>query len=332
MATRFDWAVTALSALFLGGLFLDGWAHTHGRVDESFFTPWHAALYAGYVATAALLVGRAAWGIRRGAAWRHAMPAGYGLSLAGVACWIVGGPFDAVWHTVFGFEADVEALMSPAHTLLALGVGLMASGPLRAALRRPRGGWLDELPMVLSLTFVISIVTFFTQIAHPVSNLFAARGWPPGYEWTALGVIGTVFTSLVLVVPALFLLKHGRLPAGAITIMVTLNAVAMGFLFDRRPFPGAVVVSFALAAVAADFVRGALHAGAVQRGAFRAFAIVFPILLSGSYFVGLGLRTGLTWTPHLWLGTVVFCGVACWLVSYLVLPPATLSAPASPDR
>lgn len=332
MATRFDWAVTALSALFLGGLFLDGWAHTHGRVDDSFFTPWHAALYAGYVATAALLVGRAAWGIRRGAAWRDAMPAGYGLSLAGVACWIVGGPFDAIWHTLFGFEADVEALMSPAHTLLALGVGLMASGPLRAALRRPRGRWLDELPMVLSLTFVISILTFFTQIAHPVSNLFAARGWPPGYEWTALGVIGTVFTSLVLVGPPLFLLKHGRLPAGAITIMVTLNAVAMGFLFDRRPFPRAVVASFALAALAADFVRGALHAGPAQRGAFRAFAIVFPVLLSGSYFVGLGLRTGLMWTPHLWMGTVVFCGVASWLVSYLALPPATLSAPPSPDR
>jgi hypothetical protein len=28
----------------VGGIFLDGWAHAHGRVDESLFTPWHAVL------------------------------------------------------------------------------------------------------------------------------------------------------------------------------------------------------------------------------------------------------------------------------------------------
>ncbi len=69
------------------------------------------------------------------------MPAGYGLSLAGVACWFVGGPFDAVWHEIFGFEADVEALMSPAHAILAIGFGLMASGPcVRACTVRGRAG------------------------------------------------------------------------------------------------------------------------------------------------------------------------------------------------
>jgi hypothetical protein len=35
----FDWAITTLCAAFVGGLFLDGWAHTHGRVDDSFLTP-----------------------------------------------------------------------------------------------------------------------------------------------------------------------------------------------------------------------------------------------------------------------------------------------------
>jgi len=51
-----DWALAILSALFVGGLFLDGWAHTHGRVDQSFFTPWHAVFYAGYAMTASALV------------------------------------------------------------------------------------------------------------------------------------------------------------------------------------------------------------------------------------------------------------------------------------
>jgi hypothetical protein len=109
------------------------------------------------------------------------------------------------------------------------------------------------------------------------------------------------------------------------------NSVAMGFLFDRGPYPLGVVITFVLAAAGADFVRGALHAGPAQRGAFRAFAVAYPVLLAGAYFVALGLRTGLTWTPHLWTGTVVFCGIVGWLLSYLLVPPATLSAPASPD-
>src|SRR5688572_23413943 len=134
MSSRFDWAATVLSLTFLGGVYLDGWAHTHGRVDETFFTPWHAALYSGYLATAGLLVGRAAWGRARGASWGRMMPGGYLLSLLGAGFWVFGGPFDLAWHTGFGFEASVEALMSPAHVVLALGLGLMASGPLRAAL------------------------------------------------------------------------------------------------------------------------------------------------------------------------------------------------------
>jgi len=329
---RFDWAVTVLSALFCAGVFVDGWAHTHGRVDDSFFTPWHAALYGGYLATAALLVGRVAWAWRRGARGRAAVPAGYGLSLIGVACWIVGGPFDAVWHTVFGFEADVDALMSPAHTVLALGFGLMASGPMRAALARPRGRWLDELPLVLSLTFVVSIMTFFTQIAHPAANLFADPWAPRTYEWTALGVTGTLLTAAILSAPMLLLLRHGRLPPGAITIVAGANAVAMGFLFGAGPYPRTAVIALALGGLAADIVRSALRPLPERCAAFRAFACALPACLVGGYFVGLGATTGLTWSTHVWIGTIVFAGVAGWLLSYLVLPPATLSAPASRDR
>ena len=42
----------------LGGATLDGWAHTHVPERlETFFTPWHAVLYSGFLASAAALVG-----------------------------------------------------------------------------------------------------------------------------------------------------------------------------------------------------------------------------------------------------------------------------------
>ena len=73
----FDWVMVLLSAWFLGGLYLDGWAHHHLAELESFFTPWHAVFYSGFVAVAALLVGTAIADRRRGLAWRQAVPAGY---------------------------------------------------------------------------------------------------------------------------------------------------------------------------------------------------------------------------------------------------------------
>src|SRR5215813_14259640 len=97
---RFDWTMVLLSAWFLGGLYLDGWAHTHGKVDQSFFTPWHAVLYSGQLVVMLFL--EAEWLRNRfaGRAARLALPAGYGLSLLGVLLWIPAGVGDLIWHTL----------------------------------------------------------------------------------------------------------------------------------------------------------------------------------------------------------------------------------------
>ena len=80
--------------------------------------------------------------------------------------------------------------MSPAHAILALGYGLMASGPLRAGLQRVPRRWRDKTAIVLSMTFVVSNLTFFTQIAHPVANLWGAGYAPISEEARELGITG----------------------------------------------------------------------------------------------------------------------------------------------
>jgi hypothetical protein len=317
----FDWIATVLSLIFLGGVHLDGWAHSHGRVDDTFFTPWHAVLYGGFLAMAALLLGTAVWRIARGARWRDALPGGYGLSLAGVALWFVGGPFDLAWHSIFGFEANVEALLSPAHVVLALGFCLMTTGPLRAALRRPPGRWRDELPMLLSLTCLVSNLTFFTQIAHPLANLWAAgpRRW--SQDVIELGIVSMLLTTVILTAPLLLLLRQARLPTGAVTIMLGLNSVAMGVLFDHGPYPVVPVAAMVGAAIAGDVLRAVLKPSSSRPVAFRWFAIGVPALLYAGYFAALAFTVGIAYSPHLWMGVVVFAGVVGWLSSYLVLPP-----------
>ncbi len=317
----FDWTMTILSAVFVGGLFLDGWAHTHGRVDETFFTPWHAALYSGFLAAAAFLWGGLVWGVRRGHRWAAALPDGYGLSLLGVALWFAGGPFDFAWHAVFGFEVSVEALMSPAHAVLAVGAALITSGPLRAILRRRPGTWHQDVPLVLSMTFVVATLTFFTQIAHPLANVWAAASRRSSLGVTELGLVSFLLTSAILMGPALLLLRHGRMPAGDVALLIGLDSVAMGFLFDHGDYPLALVVASIAAGVVADLVRLALRPRADRPFAFRLYAGGVPVLLAGAYFAGLAGTAGIGWSPHLWMGTVVFCGIVGWLLSYLALPP-----------
>src|SRR5260370_9328630 len=55
-SVRFDRLMIIFVCWFVGGLFIDGWAHNHGLVDKTFFTPWHALLYSGYAANAVLLL------------------------------------------------------------------------------------------------------------------------------------------------------------------------------------------------------------------------------------------------------------------------------------
>src|SRR5436853_5628612 len=103
---RFDWIMIVVSVWWLGGLFIDGWAHSNIPQLETFFTPWHAVFYSGYLAvTFTLLVqillnlhqsalsdgGTAPSLVKlvreslRGSRWLRAIPTGYELSMLGLA-------------------------------------------------------------------------------------------------------------------------------------------------------------------------------------------------------------------------------------------------------
>jgi Tol biopolymer transport system component len=173
---RFDAVYTLLASFFVVGLYVDGWAHNHGRVDESFFTPWHAIFYSGFALVAFFLLGRMVLNRRRGLSRRGSIPLGYEFSLIGVFVFGFGGVGDLIWHTLFGIEEDVEALLSPTHLLLVIGMVLIAAGPFRSAsLRGENGGrWQVILPAVVSVLLVWSVISFITQFAHPFLQPWAA--------------------------------------------------------------------------------------------------------------------------------------------------------------
>ena len=317
-----DWAMAILSALFVGGLFLDGWAHTHGRVDQSFFTPWHAVFYAGYAMTASALVASLLRNHARGCPWQLALPVGYGLSVLGALIFAAGGVTDLIWHTIFGIEAGVEALLSPTHLVLALGLGLIASGPVRAAWRRsePGLGWAAQGPMLLALTSTLSVLTFFTEYAHPLVYAAAGRGHPHGGA-EGLGVASVLLQTALLMAIVLLTARIGTLPRGGLTLIVTLNAAAMGFLNFSGDYPLALVVGAGVAGLLGDTLYARLHPSAAAPSAWRLFAFALPATFYLCYFLALMLTEGIAWSVHLWVGSIVLAGIAGWLLSYLLLPP-----------
>ena len=337
----FDWAAAILTVFFVVGAYLDGWAHVHGHVDRSFFTPWHAALYSGFLVVAAVIGGTALAGMRRGLPLRESVPTGYELSLLGAGIFLVGGVADMAWHIVFGIEANVDALFSPTHLVLAIGGALMASGPLRSAWRRVDAYHQPVMPWaaVLSLTVVLSVITFFLQIAHPLVNPQASGSVPDLRTFVfyrqALGVSGVIIQTAVVMAFVLLAARRFVLPFGALTAILGLNALALSFV--GRQVGGldgglGLVPAALVAGLLADTLYAALRASRLRNSqlGFRLVAFGVPVVFYLIYFLTLVATTGIWWSIHLSLGSVVLAGITGWLLSYVAIPP--LSAPTEGAR
>lgn len=302
----FDWAVVALSGLMLFGVHLDAWAH-HRYALETFFTPWHRLLYSGYGLLAVLLAGRA---VRGGGLRPRAMPAGYGWSLVGAGLFALGGISDLVWHTLFGIEVNVEALLSPPHLLLALGAGLMVTGPMRAALIR--GETRRSGPALMSLVMLLSLLTFFTAYANPLVE----AGEGQGGLGPALGVAGVLVQSALLTGVVLFGVRHFQLPRFGLTLLVTLSAALMLLPhLDYAQLPPLVIGGLLL-----DAWRAGLRPTAARRGAFRAFAALVPPSVFALAVAALVRAGTLPWSWTLASGAVALAALVGWLLSFAFLP------------
>jgi hypothetical protein len=163
----------ALAVILMGGVVQDGWAHSHGLVDQAFLTPWHAILY-GTMALNGIVLGTiAVRNVMQGYPPRYALPFGYWISLVGVILFALGGGFDFWWHTRYGIETDINALISPAHLWLALSGALIFSGSLRSIAARygpNTGGWRITGPAILSALAILTLLGFFTQYAQPIGD------------------------------------------------------------------------------------------------------------------------------------------------------------------
>ncbi|MBO3747975.1 hypothetical protein J5X84_18030 [Streptosporangiaceae bacterium NEAU-GS5] len=325
----FDWLVLAGSSWIIAGGYLDAWAHQHGKVDDTFFTPWHGLLYAGLVVTGLILTirgllsiraglsMRAGLSLRAGRAWREALPYGYGLSFVGCVLFLVFGALDLGWHTLFGIEANVAALLSPTHLGLMASGFLAVSGPWRAD-RGPTTSYVA----VLSASLVVAEFWFFAQYDIPYSSPWPGiRADQPAFLdlGTQLGIDGVIVATVTVMGVLLFLLRDRPVPPGTVTLLVGIPAT-LNVLAVDPPSAGTLIGAAVLGGILGDVALRLTGAGGLG---LRVASALIPLLLWSVYMAAVQIAYGMQWEIHLWTGTIVVSAAVGYLLSFLAVPPAS---------
>lgn len=322
----FDLLVSVFTLWIACGFFLDAWAHGHVPV-ETFFTPYHGAFYAGMLGLVAVL---ATYALRR------RIPRYYRLPLLGIPIFIVAGMGDLVWHQFLGIEEGVDALLSPTHQALGLGIFFVSSGPIISALRhraqlRTLG---DQLPLLLALATWMELVHFGT--AYAFDPAAGSTNAPPaigaftpdyltaislGYYKTGMGVLVVLFQSVIMAGFALFAGTRFPLRPGALTIMYVLGNFAAAAAFtNQTPLLATVLAMSVAAGVTGDLIVGRLHPTPERVVAYRTLGTAVPAAYFIAYFIVTAAADRVWWDWNVTLGAIVWAGVIGFGLSLLSQP------------
>lgn len=330
----------------LVGIYVDGWAHTNDK-PETFFTPWHALFYSGFLATALWMT----WMVQRRRAagagsLAAAVPVGYGLGLLGVAMFAVGGMFDLVWHSIFGIEVDLEALLSPSHLVLFAGGLLLGTSPMRSA-------WHDAgsrapdfrafLPVVLSTTVFTASMAFLFVYFSPFFTDAMTDG---PYDFARFsgadqdlasrlaeavrleGYAAILLTTIILLGPALWLIRRWTVPFGTFAFVFgAVGALSASIeTFDIGPSCLAPL----LGGLVADVLYRRIRPRPERPWAVRAWAGAVPVAIWLAYFALLATYRSVGWSVELWAGATVMSGLVGFGLAVLATPPPLPTEVAPP--
>jgi hypothetical protein len=340
LSTRVHLVTVGLSSWLMIGLFVDGWAHSNRTQLETFFTPWHAIFYSGFAATAAWIGYQILSHQPPGAGFdRASIPRGYGLGAVGVAAFAAGGVGDAIWHTVFGIEVDIDALLSPTHLLLFIGLVLMLTTPWRAEWRSDTTSEVSFdrfLPVAISMALTMSLLSFFFLYLTPFTAPDALSDWNgylaqldegvfPYWDYShVVGITGVLVTNLLMVGPLLLSLRRWRLPFGVATLAFTTTGLLMLALEEFTPM-SAILTPF-LGGLAADLLIRALRPTPARPLALRVVATAIPAAMWTIHFANIQLTEGIGWTAEFWTGTIAIASLGGLALSVLLVPPAVPSS------
>jgi hypothetical protein len=329
----FAWAYAACCVWIASGFFFDAWAHSNVPV-ESIFTPYHAVFYGGLLALAALVAGDVLARRAHGYSQREWIRPSYRFSVLGFPVFLVAGICDLISHTLFGFEEGLNAVLSPTHLALGVGLFLLADGPVRAILARPAAAHsaLRQAPLALALASWLILFHFGT--AYAFDPAAGQNNTPPPIApftpeyLTALtiglyrlsdGVLISIFQALAVTALLLWVVARIRLRPGLATlILVVGNVPAAAAFTNHTPLLAVTLAQSLVAGAVADWLIARYDPSPLKPPIYRVFAISVPLAYTGTYLLGTGIATGgLWWGGHIVLGTWLWSGAVGFALSLL---------------
>lgn len=269
-----------LALSIITGMTLDAWAHVHGATDNTFFTPWHAILYTG-------LFGSVAW--YGYLTYRRVAPlAAHRLGLSMGPLVALFGAADLIWHSMFGFERDLQAQLSPPHIALATVLAILVSVPSRQ--RNPYGHltWLGAIAGSLAAVVTLTLLMFVSPLTAVYAELYS------GDTVIGLGVSGfLLFITTWLIV--FQWMRRTNAPYGAFTVASGMLGISQAISKGEW--------RFAALLLAVGFWAEWVSRKTSQ--ASRIPALVWPGSFALGYFLVLKYTSTLAWGPSVWGGVVV---------------------------
>jgi hypothetical protein len=296
------------------GLYLDGWAHMNQK-PESFFTPWHGVLYSGFGAAVAWFFVHDYVRPRKEKADR--------IAVAGFLIFMLGALGDFAWHTIFGIEVDLAALLSPTHLTLLIGGVMMVSLPVRLAWHRSNErdtGLRAFMPQILSFTLIGSVALFFTQYFNALGFQGLFQSPKNIHDYFEVHALGSVFiANAIMLGVTLLAVRRWNTPFGMFAIVYGGFALGVTGLRGFEAFPN--VVAAVLSGFLVDLLVRRLRPAPGRVREARIFSALVPVLIWGPWFISLQLQYGVHWPAELPPGTVVLAALEGFGMGLLAFPP-----------
>jgi len=162
-------AVLAVSSAMIGIHWDIAWHRSIGR--DTFWTPPHLMIQACGILAGVIAIGRIFFGDKSRAVhvWGFSGPLGAFICAWGAVAMISSAPFDDWWHNAYGLDVKI---ISPPHSLLALGMGTVGLGALilvLGAMNNAEGALKTRLSWMffyVSAMSVVMVVTFMMELTY----------------------------------------------------------------------------------------------------------------------------------------------------------------------
>lgn len=246
-ADRSDTALWILAAVLFAstsvvvGVIWDiSWHRTIGR--DTFFTPAHLAIYlggtvaglsCGWLVLRTTLAGTAEQKARGVRFWGFTGPLGAWICIWGAIAMITSGPFDDWWHNAYGLDVEI---LSPPHTVLALGIITIQLGALVMALAHQNNA--HERQSVFKWMVVYGAGLIILMLAVMATEYI---GFPNRTRTASFYIVSAGLFPLFLVATARSSkLRWGATAAAGTYMGVTVLMIWILQLFPARPLLGPI--------------------------------------------------------------------------------------------